>query len=239
MNEIKKFENIDFGEIRTITIENEPWFVASDICKALDISNTTRAMQRLDDDERANFKLGVHDSAGTNCVNEYGLYSLIMASRKKEAKNFKRWVTHDVLPEIRKTGSYNAPKSPMELLEMHYNAIKEVNGKTERLAKEFEEFKEQMPLLGEELTEINIEVKEKVVECLGGKESGAYQNKNLQRRLYRDIYGQTNRSIGVKHYKSVKRNQLAAYLAMVRDYQPPISIQSEIDLANSQETLKI
>ena len=239
MNEVTKFANKEFGEIRTLTIENEPWFVASDICKALDISNTTRAMQRIDDDERANFKLGVHDSAGTNCVNEYGLYSLIMSSRKKEAKNFKRWVTHDVLPEIRKTGRYNAPKSPMELLEMHYNALKEVNGKTDRLAKEFEDFKEQMPLLGEELTEINLAVKEKVIECLGGKESGAYQNKNLQRRLYRDVYGHANRSIGVRCYKSVKRNQFSVYIGIVKSYQPTINIQSEIDLANSQEKLKI
>ncbi|MDE7417177.1 MAG: phage antirepressor KilAC domain-containing protein [Lachnospiraceae bacterium] len=106
MNELQFFENSDFGSVRTITINDEPWFVASDICKSLDLSNTTMAVQRLAEDERAKFNLGVHDSDGTNFVNEYGLYNLVLASRKKGAKDFKRWITHEVLPSIRKHGMY-------------------------------------------------------------------------------------------------------------------------------------
>lgn len=107
MDELKVFENVEFGQIRTITIQNEPWFVVSDICKALDLSNPTMAMDRLDDDEKSKLNLGLSGGA-TNCVNEYGLYNLVMASRKKEAKDFKRWVTHEVLPSIRKNGGYIA-----------------------------------------------------------------------------------------------------------------------------------
>jgi len=109
MNTLQIFNNEEFGSIRTLTIDGEPWFVGCDICKALGLSNPTMAMQRLDADERAKFNLGVCDSDGTNCVNEYGLYNLILASRKKEAKRFKRWITHEVLPAIRKTGSYALP----------------------------------------------------------------------------------------------------------------------------------
>lgn len=109
-NEIISFTNKEFGEIRSILIDNEPWFVGKDICKALDISNPTVAMQRLDEDERAKFNLGRQGEA--NIVNEYGLYNLIMASRKSSAKKFKRWVTHDVLPSIRKTGSYSITQKP-------------------------------------------------------------------------------------------------------------------------------
>lgn len=105
MNELKIFQNEEFGDLRTVTDENgNPWFVASDICKALDLSNPTVAVSRLDDDERTKFNLGRQGL--TNVVNEYGMYSLIMASRKEEAKKFKRWVTHDVLPTIRKHGAY-------------------------------------------------------------------------------------------------------------------------------------
>ena len=95
--------------IRTATINNEPWFVAKDVCDALEISNPTDALKRLDDDERARFNLGRQGEA--NIVNEPGLYSLILASRKPEAKAFKRWITHEVLPAIRRDGGYISPSA--------------------------------------------------------------------------------------------------------------------------------
>lgn len=104
MNEIKIFENEQFGKVRTLEIENEIYFVASDICKCLGLTNPTVTISRLDEDEGAKFNLGRQGE--TNLVNEYGLYNLILASRKKEAKAFKRWVTHEVLPSIRKHGAY-------------------------------------------------------------------------------------------------------------------------------------
>lgn len=105
MKELKIFENENFGEIRTIIGEDkEPWFVAIDICNVLELKNPTVAVGRLDEDERTKYNLGRQGM--TNMVNEYGLYNLILASRKKEAKDFKRWITHDVLPAIRRDGGY-------------------------------------------------------------------------------------------------------------------------------------
>lgn len=92
--------------VRVIVRDGEPWFVARDVCECLEIENPTVAVQRLDEDERAKFNLGRQGE--TNIVSEAGLYSLIMTSRKPEAKRFKRWVTHEVLPTIRQTGSYIA-----------------------------------------------------------------------------------------------------------------------------------
>lgn len=105
MNELKIFENSDFGQVRTLEYNNEIYFVASDICKCLDIKNTTQAVQRLDEDEKSMFNIGL-SGGETNLVNEYGLYNLILVSRKKEAKAFKRWITHEVIPSIRKHGVY-------------------------------------------------------------------------------------------------------------------------------------
>ena len=106
MKDLKIFDNEEFGQVRTIVGEgNEPWFVASDICKSLEIKNTTDALKRLDEDEKSRFNLGLSGGA-TNVVNEYGLYNLILASRKKEAKEFKRWITHEVIPAIRRDGGY-------------------------------------------------------------------------------------------------------------------------------------
>lgn len=103
-NNIQAFNNEEFGEVRTVMVSGEPWFVAADVCKALELSNPTVAVSRLDEDERAKFNLG-RQGEGI-IVNEAGLYSLILGSRKPEAKVFKRWITHDVIPAIRKTGGY-------------------------------------------------------------------------------------------------------------------------------------
>ncbi|WP_302815499.1 BRO-N domain-containing protein [Selenomonas flueggei] len=105
-NEVQIFENAEFGKVRTIVVKDEPWFVASDVCESLGLSNPTVSVNRLDEDERSKFNLGRQGEV--NMVNEYGLYNLILGSRKEEAKKFKRWITHDVIPSIRKTGSYTA-----------------------------------------------------------------------------------------------------------------------------------
>lgn len=103
-NEIQRFD-FKGAALRTLTDEaGEPWFVAKDVCDILGHSNVSMALDRLDDDERSKFNLGRQGE--TNIVNEAGLYSLVLGSRKPEAHEFKRWVTHEVLPQIRKTGGY-------------------------------------------------------------------------------------------------------------------------------------
>lgn len=131
------------------------------------------------------------------------------------------------------------PQSPLELLELHYEAIKQVDGKVNEIRTEFEKFKQEIPIFGEECSNITDEVKAKVRECLGGKDAPAYQDKMLHRKLYRDIYTQTNRMFGVKKYKLIHRNQISEYINAVKDYTPPIGIQSEIESANSQIKLDL
>lgn len=118
MNELKTFQNPKFGTIRTTTINGEPWFVAVDVCKALEIQNHKDAIGRLDEDEKTGVDLT--DPHGrvqnTNCVNEPGLYALVLGSRKPEAKAFKRWITHEVIPTIRKHGAYMTPETIEKVL---------------------------------------------------------------------------------------------------------------------------
>lgn len=98
--------------VRSITIDGEPWFVAADVCAVLEVQNTTDALSRLDDDEKARLNLGL-PGGDTNIINESGLYSLTLGSRKPQAKRFKKWVTGDVLPSIRKTGAYVGPDAQL------------------------------------------------------------------------------------------------------------------------------
>lgn len=111
-----QLQNFIFGsyQIRVVQVDNEPWFVANDVCKVLEIKNTTQAIQRLEEDERSMFNIGRQGEA--NIVNEYGLYSLILTSRKDEAKKFKRWITHEVIPSIRKQGAYLTPETIEQVL---------------------------------------------------------------------------------------------------------------------------
>lgn len=103
------FENAQFGIVRATEIGGEPWFVAKDVCEALGLGNMSQAVARLDDDEKGVIS---NDTPGGiqefRAINEPGLYSLIMSSRKPEAKAFKRWVTHEVLPSIHRDGAYVA-----------------------------------------------------------------------------------------------------------------------------------
>lgn len=102
-----QFNSDQFGQLRAIQDESgEPWFVARDVCNALELTNPTVAVNSLDEDERAKFNLGRQGEA--NIVSEPGFYKLVMKSRKPEAKAFQRWVTHEVLPSIRKKGGYIA-----------------------------------------------------------------------------------------------------------------------------------
>ena len=118
---IMAFENAEFGRIRAVSENGEPWFVAKDVCDALGLGNSRQALSRLDDDEKDTVILNDSIPGNPNkaVVNEPGLYSLIMSSRKPEAKAFQRWVTHEVLPAIRRTGGYMAAKpdeTPEEIM---------------------------------------------------------------------------------------------------------------------------
>ena len=113
-NGMQVFENSDFGKVRVVERDGEPWFVAADVCNVLDLSNPTIAVSRLDEDERAKFNLGRQGDA--TIVNEPGLYTLVLGSRKPEAKAFKRWITHEVIPTIRKHGAYITPDKIEEIL---------------------------------------------------------------------------------------------------------------------------
>ena len=131
MNELQIFKNNRFGNVRIVMKEQEPWFVAKDVCNCLEINNSRQALIRLDDDEKSSVILndGTPGNPEKSIVNEYGLYSLVLSSRKQEAKEFKRWITHDVIPQIRKTGQYIAdiPKTLPDALRAYANEVEEHN----------------------------------------------------------------------------------------------------------------
>ena len=146
MTDLQIFNNDRFGQVRIIPVDGELMFVAKDVCDCLEITKHRDAISRLDSDERGSVKLdtpgGKQDIAA---INEYGLYSLVLSSRKPEAKDFKRWITHDVIPAIRKTGSYSMviPQTLPEALRAYadevesHNATKAIVAQQEQQIAEF------------------------------------------------------------------------------------------------------
>lgn len=124
MNDVTIFRKDEFGAVRAVTLKGEPWFVAADVCRALGLGNSSDVIKRLDKDERTLVSIeGASNGLPVNAVNEPGLYALILGSRKPEAKAFKRWITHEVIPEIRKTGGYIAGQETMDDDQLLANAL--------------------------------------------------------------------------------------------------------------------
>ena len=136
--------------------------------------------------------------------------------------------------------------NPMKLLELHYKALKEVDGKVNALSdglstvrKDLEDFKNDMPILGVEESKITNAVKRKGVECLGGKESNAYNDRSVRGRLYSDLHNQLRRQFGVNTYKAIKRNQADTAVSIIQCYVPPLVLSETIDTLNAQQTLEV
>lgn len=125
MNNLQIFDSPDFGQIRTIQKNGEPWFVGKDVADILGYQNGSRDVNRhVDEDDRQNYQNGTFESnRGLTIINESGLYSLILSSKMPKAKEFKRWVTSEVIPAIRKTGGYIAGSENMTDAEIMAKAV--------------------------------------------------------------------------------------------------------------------
>ena len=236
MNKIELFKNESFGEIRTLFIDDEVWFVGKDVAEALGYKNTRDALSKhIDIEDKTD--VAIYDGSqnrNMTIINESGLYSLILSSKLPQAKEFKRWVTNEVLPILRKTGTYTTKRTPMQLLELEFQAIKEVDSKVEAVKQDLEEFKQDMPLLGLETDRIKNARNRTAVRILGGKESKAYQNRSLRGKVYKDLSREVNRQFGVDTYKAIKRKDCDKVVAVIEAYIPPMCLVNEIESENVQ-----
>lgn len=128
--------DFDGHQVRTITIDGEPWFAGHDACKALGIENQRNAFARLDDDEKLSVRISDVKRGTPNriFVNEPGLYQLILRSKKPEARRFKRWITHEVLPQIRRTGEFRQTEIEHALPASYADALRQLAENVERQA---------------------------------------------------------------------------------------------------------
>ncbi len=229
MNNLQIFKNDSFGEVRTLIIDNEPWFVGKDVADILGYTNPQKALRdHIDDEDKTLNELFTVNGTKGILINESGLYSLILSSKLPKAKEFKRWVTSEVLPSIRKTGSYTVPKSPMELLELEFQALREVENKVDVVNSDLQELKNNIPLFAVECDELTHAVNCKIISILGGKDSTAYKDNHFRGKVYSDLYKEIKRQFGVRSYKAIKRCEISSALEIIKAYSLPIILQQEL-----------
>lgn len=243
MNKIQIFKNEEFGDIRTVTIDGEPWFVGKDVAEVLGYSNSRDALAKRVDEEDKLDGVAICDSIGREqkpvLINESGLYGLILSSKLPNAKKFKHWVTSEVLPSIRKTGQYQMPKFSKEI-----QALLILDERTVKMEKRIDKLEFEIPLYGREADELSNHVKRKGVQILGGKKTEAYKDTNIRSKVYRDIYDQVKREFGLysddgkpKSYKALKRKHIYEAHECIDCYEAPMYIKELINDANAQMSL--
>lgn len=236
MNELQIFNSDEFGEVRTIEIDGKPYFVGTDVAKALGYNNPRDAVSRHC---KGVVKHDTPTSSGVQLmsyINEGDLYRLIMKSKLPSAEKFESWVMDEVLPTIRKTGSYQKPMTTAEQIQLLAQGNVELKEKIEAVNDDLQEFKRDMPLLALECQKITKAKNQKVVPILGGKDTPAYKDNSLRQLVYSDIDAQLRREFGVNTYKAIKRNQCDMAIKIIKEYELPMYLKDRIDDTNAQRS---
>ncbi|WP_134644792.1 ORF6C domain-containing protein [Weissella cibaria] len=224
--------------VRTVEINDEVWFVATDVANVLGLSNVSMSSKALDDDERSKFNLGRQGEV--NVINEPGLYNFIGSSRKTEAKQFMRWVRHKVLPSIRKTGGYQAkPMTPMELLETQFEALKGVSEDQQELRGEFAELKEQFGLPNDLRKRFTKARNKRVVEVMGGYYGTAYNTKKLRNAVYCQLVNVIKDRFVVSEFASLPLSKFDEAMRLTQNWQPDEVLTFAINGTNEQALLEV
>ena len=236
MDQLKVFDYYD-NEVRTVIVDNEPYFVGKDVAEILGYKNVRDALSNhVDDEDKGVAKL---DTLGGKqnliIINESGVYSLVFGSKLPGAKQFKRWVTKEVLPSIRKTGLFKITDNPMKALELMFSAQKNTDKKVDELNDDFQYFKKDLPLLPVECDDVQKAVRQLGTRLLDGHGSPAYCDKSIRQRVYSDIGCEIKHKFNVRSYKAIKRKYLDDVNRIIEHYECPIELLELIKEKNRVE----
>lgn len=231
MNNLKIFNSEEFGNIRTVTIDNEIWFVGKDVAEILSYTNTRDALAKRVDEEDKRDGVAICDPIGREqkpvLINESGLYSLILSSKMPNARKFKRWVTSEVLPALRKTGHYEMENySPeMQAILMHDKKLVKMDERVTTLENTMTLDYSQQQALGEAVNYV-------VIDALGGKESDAY--KEIGKKVFSECNRDLKRYFHVNARSNVPKKRFEEAVEYVQCWQPCTNTQIAIKEHNSQ-----
>lgn len=234
MKELQIFKSEEFGDIRTVQLNNETYFVGKDIARALGYGegkslNNAIANHVDEEDKGVTESMTPGGKQSMTVINESGLYALIFGSKLESAKRFKHWVTSEVLPAIRKTGSYQKPLTPQEMLRIQLGMIDNHEDRITDLEQNMTIDYGQQMVLGDTVSKV-------VIDALGGKESNAYKE------IGKKVFAECNRDL--KHYfnvnarNNVPKKKFDEAMQYVKSWQPCTNTRIMIQECNAQLSME-
>lgn len=232
MNELHIFNSEEFGDIRTVAIENEPWFVGKDVAEALGYKKPENAIANHVSDEDKTSTLiqgsGSNYKSKATIINESGLYALIFGSKLESAKRFKRWVTSEVLPAIRKTGSYQKPMTVAEQIQLLALGNQNHEERIEKLENTMTIDYGQQKYIGDLVSKV-------VIEVLGGKKSNAYDE------IGKKVFAECNRDVktyfDVNARNNIPKLRYQEAVEYIKEWTPCTNTKMMIRDCNAQMTM--
>jgi prophage antirepressor-like protein len=227
MNELQNF-NFSGQDVRIITINDDPWFIAKDVADILEYSDTQAMTRRLDDEDKETYT-DKSSGQGRNVaiINESGLYTAILGSKKTEAKRFKRWITSEVLPTIRKHGAYNAkvPTTQRELVQLALSANEETNQRIDVIENKIHDIEENKLITTEDKGTIDSHVRKKVYQIC----KDLRLSQEAKSMLFKDLGSSIKQLFNVPNRGRIKDKDFMSALEFVESWEPSSVTKAKIN----------
>lgn len=231
MNEIFNFHG---QEVRTLTIDDEPWFVGKDVADILGYQNGSRDINRhVDNEDRQNYQNGTFGNRGVTVINESGLYSLILSSKLPQAKEFKRWVTSEVLPAIRKQGGFIREDLDEDAFIALFTGQKKLREQQASMIEDIDYLKSEQPIHPSYAQSLLKKRKARVVACLGGIDSPAYADKTFAQSVFRQAEIDFKDHFNISRYDLLPKKHADAAIDYWLTWEPSTNTKMKIMKLNS------
>lgn len=240
MNELQIFQNKEFGEVRSLVINNEPWFVGKDVAEALGYKNSKNAVPtHVDEEDKLSTQIEyTGQKRNVTVINESGLYSLILSSKLPNAKKFKRWVTSEVLPTLRKTGSYaKAPTDPRQLLKLTIEAHEQTAQRVDVLEEKVSSLEKSTTIDSSQQNILERIAKATVIRSLGGVDSRAYQL--MSRKIFSSIWRDYKNYFKLGSFRDTLKTEFENAKEYLESWSPEVNVSLKIKEYNSQLSMNL
>ena len=240
MKDLQLF-NFEGQQVRTLSTNYETWFVGKDVAEILGYKKARNAIaQHVDDEDKkeAPIQGTPGGTQSMTIINESGLYSLILSSKMPNAKRFKHWVTSEVLPSIRKTGSYQVPQTPEEQLKLTMQVTNRLVGRVDKVEKDIKHIKDTAEVDEQERYELLQARKARVMKACGGEDSNYYQEKKAK-KVFAEFGRDFKKAFQIPRYDCLKKKLFDEAIDFTKKWYPSFVLQREIQNVNAQTRLDL
>ena len=237
-NKLQLF-NFENQQVRTLTVDEEPYFVGKDVATILGYKNGSRDINtHVDEEDKLRYQISTAGQMRDQIlINESGLYSLILSSKLPNAKKFKRWVTSEVLPAIRKTGSYQLPQTPEELLSLTVQATNHLTKRMNTVEEDIDFLMNKSEVDEKQRFKLQKARNKRAIEVCGGKDSNFYKSKS--RKVFMALAHDFKEFFEIPRYDALRKEDFDKAIEFVHGWYPSVLLKRDIDQINAQTNLDI